>query len=311
MLRNILLVLLVSVSLTATAQEKEVGQLDNLYKNGNYDKTIKKATKFAEVYPNRYEFPLYLSVSHWQYYKADKEASNLLLSLEELELAYRINGKKITKFAAEQKQLHNAALKLGPTLLKSNKKTEAKELYGYLATIYKDTTEEYTWLYPTPANAPHAPVATVTSIAPSKPEPTSSLTTHSSIVDQILAIGRSFLGMPYKYAGYDPATGFDCSGFVSYLFKQFNIDVPRSSSALAKVGTDIPLAQTRPGDLLFYGYKKNGAIRTSHVALVYSHNNGRLAFIHSSSRGVVIDDPSSSSWDYWEKRFLFAKRVLM
>jgi cell wall-associated NlpC family hydrolase len=117
--------------------------------------------------------------------------------------------------------------------------------------------------------------------------------------------------MPYKYAGYDPSTGFDCSGFVSYLFKQFNINVPRSSSALAKVGTDIPLAQTRPGDLLFYGYRKDGTFRTSHVALVYSHNNGRLAFIHSSSRGVVIDDPSSPSWDYWEKRFLFAKRVLM
>lgn len=309
LLKNILLVVLLGVSLTAPAQQKEAEQVEGIYKKGAYDKCLKKVTKFTETYPEEYVFPLFAAASHWQMYKLDKQADKLLLSLEQLELAYAIHGKKIPKLAAEQKHIHNAALKVGPVLLKNNQKKEAKILYGHLATIYKDTTEEYTWLFPMPASNTHVTVAKVNTL-PSEQPGTSNFVTHSSVVDQILAIGRSFLGMPYKYAGYDPSTGFDCSGFVSYLFSQFNVKLPRSSQELSKVGTPIPLKETRPGDLLFYGYKKNGAVRTSHVALVYSHINGKLAFIHSSSRGVVIDDPTSSSWDYWEQRFLFAKRVL-
>ncbi len=306
LLRNILFVLLLSISFAAFAQQKEAEHANDLYLKGDYEKCLKKAAKAAEVYPNQYIFPLYAAVSHWQYYKLDKQTSNLLLALQQLELAVDIYGKKFSKFSAEQKQIHTAALKIGPTLLKEGKKEDAKALYGYLATIYKDTTEEYTWLYPgSTSNVTVAKVGTLTNEAPA-----TTFTTQNSVVDQILAVGRSFLGLPYRAAGIDPSTGFDCSGFVSYLFKQFNIILPRSSAELAKVGTTVPLAQTKPGDLLFYGYKKNGAVRTSHVALVYSHKNGNLAFIHSSSRGVVIDDPSSSSWDYWEQRFLFAKRVL-
>ncbi len=310
-LKHILLLLLVSVSLTAFAQQKEAEQLSNLYKKGSYEKCIKKAERFAESYPNNYQFPLYSAVSYWSLYKADKEiTANLINALGKLDVAYGINGKKVNKFTAEQKQLHTEAIKIGPTLLKTGKKSDAAALYSYVASIYKDTTEEYTWLYPSLNNATKVKIAGVDVLANDQPELDPTKSANSGVVNHLLEIGVSFLGLPYKYAGCDPSTGFDCSGFVSYLFKQFDMDLPRSSQALSTVGSPIPLAMVKPGDLLFYGTKKGNSYRTQHVAMVYSNKDGKLAFIHSSSRGVVIDDPDSSSWDYWEKRFLFARRVL-
>lgn len=308
--RNILIVVLFSISLTAFAQQKEVEQTEALYKKAAYEKCLKKAEKHATVYPNQYQFPLYAAVSHWQLYKSLSNPTDILGALEQLALAYRINGKKITKYPTEQKQIHKAALQIGPKLLKEGKKEDAKALYGYVATVFKDTTEEYTWLYPSPSGATTISVAGAGKLDTEKPKVTPVPSTSGSLIDNLLAYSRTFLGLPYKPAGCEPSTGFDCSGFVSYLFKQFDIHLPRSSQELSKVGSPVALKQTKPGDLLFYGYKKNGTYRTNHVALVFSHENGHLAFIHSSSHGVVIDDPNSLSWAYWEKRFLFARRVL-
>ncbi|CAN5118417.1 hypothetical protein BH09BAC1_BH09BAC1_18160 [soil metagenome] len=307
LLKNILFVVLLGVSLTAFAQQKEAEQISGLYLKKDYEKCLKKSTKFTEAYPKEYVFPLYSAMSHWQFYKVDKQNADLLLSLGQLQAAYKVYGKKVAKFAAEQKQIHTAALKVGPTLLKDNKKEDAKALYGYLATIYKDTTEEYTWLFPMPGGTANVSVANTS--LPSKKDETP-MVTQNSIIDQLLAVGRSFLGLPYRSAGFDPSTGFDCSGFVSYLFRQFNVNLPRSSQELSLVGSPVTLSQVKPGDLLFYGTRKGSSYRTSHVALVYSFQKGNLAFIHSSSQGVVIDDQTSASWEYWERRFLFAKRVL-
>lgn len=302
--------MLLCVSLTAVAQQKEAEQLSNLYTKGSYEKCIKKAQHFAEDYPNQYQFPLYEAVSYWQLYKTDKLTDNLITALAQLEVAYGINRKKIGKFAAEQKQLHAAALQAGPALLKTGNKANAQTLYSCLATVYKDTTEEYTWLYPSSKSATTITIAGVNVLVNDELTLDPEHSANSTMVDRLLHYSASFLGLPYKYAGCDPSTGFDCSGFVSYLFKLLNLDLPRGSQALSLMGTPVPLSLVVPGDLLFYGSRKGNSYRTQHVAMVYSHNNGKLAFIHSSSRGVVIDDPESSSWDYWERRFLFAKRVL-
>lgn len=311
LLKHILLLLLVSVHLTAFAQQKEAEQLGNLFKKGSYEKCIKKAEKYAETYPDKYQFPLYAAVSYWKLYREDNSnTANLVNALAQLHQAYAINGKKIGRFAAEQKQLHTEAIKIGPNLLKNGQKDDAAALYSYVASIYKDTTEEYTWLYPSVKTATKISIAGVDVLDSDLPDIDPSKSANSAVVNHLLETSLTFLGLPYKYAGCDPSTGFDCSGFVSYLFKLFDMDLPRSSQALSTVGVTVPLSQVKPGDLLFYGTKKGSSYRTQHVAMVYSNKDGRLSFIHSSSRGVVIDDPDSSSWEYWEKRFLFAKRVL-
>jgi cell wall-associated NlpC family hydrolase len=101
--------------------------------------------------------------------------------------------------------------------------------------------------------------------------------------EQIVAFAQTLLGTPYVYACSDPTKGFDCSGFINYVFNHFGIEVPRSSVDFTNVGTDIPLSNARPGDLiLFTGTNAN--IRTvGHIGIIVANDATGTSFIHSSS----------------------------
>ncbi|TNE55157.1 MAG: NlpC/P60 family protein [Bacteroidetes bacterium] len=121
---------------------------------------------------------------------------------------------------------------------------------------------------------------------------------------EITTYASSFVGTPYRYAGYAPETGFDCSGFTSFVLKKFDAELSRSSSWQARQGTRVPLAEVLPGDLLFFG--RQGRIQ--HVALVVEHAANGIICAHSTRRGVVVENVNTSS--YWKPRILFARDVL-
>jgi cell wall-associated NlpC family hydrolase len=117
------------------------------------------------------------------------------------------------------------------------------------------------------------------------------ITTGNATPEEIVAYAKTLLGVPYLYASADPAKGFDCSGFITYVFNHFNISVPRSSVDFTNVGTEISDKNAAPGDLiLFTG--TNSTIRVvGHMGIVESNKDGKLQFIHSTSgnaKGVVI-----------------------
>ncbi|MFT5311100.1 MAG: lipoprotein Spr, partial [Bacteroidia bacterium] len=58
--------------------------------------------------------------------------------------------------------------------------------------------------------------------------------------DSLINLAKSFIGVPYKYGGATPSAGFDCSGFVKYVFANFGMELPRTTSELANVGIEIP-----------------------------------------------------------------------
>jgi cell wall-associated NlpC family hydrolase len=122
----------------------------------------------------------------------------------------------------------------------------------------------------------------------------------------IAGYAQNYLGLKYKYAGRNPETGFDCSGFTSYVMGVFNIKLSVSSTEQAKQGQTIQLKEVQTGDLIFFRQKKGG--RISHVALVVSNDNDGLRVIHSTSRGIVVDDLFSSK--YWKPKIAFAKDVV-
>ena len=99
----------------------------------------------------------------------------------------------------------------------------------------------------------------------------------------LITFARSLTGTPYLYASSDPVKGFDCSGFITYVFNHFNIAVPRSSVDFTSVGTEVPQVNAKPGDLiLFTG--TNSSIRTvGHMGIIVSTNKDNVAFIHSTS----------------------------
>lgn len=109
------------------------------------------------------------------------------------------------------------------------------------------------------------------------------------------------LGTPYVWGG-TTAAGFDCSGFILYLLKKFNVDdLPRTSQSQAKVGTPVAKDNLRPGDLVFFNTIGTGI---SHAGIYLGDNE----FAHSSSsKGVRISKLSDS---YYKGRYVTARRVV-
>jgi cell wall-associated NlpC family hydrolase len=110
----------------------------------------------------------------------------------------------------------------------------------------------------------------------------------------------SLRGAPYRNGGGDPS-GFDCSGFVRYVYEQHGVEMPRQVREQFRVGKSIDRDQLEPGDLVFFSTVAPGA---SHVGIVI----GGDQFVHApSERGVVRVE--SLRQQYWASRFIGAKRV--
>lgn len=120
--------------------------------------------------------------------------------------------------------------------------------------------------------------------------------------EEIVAFAKKYLGTKYCYAGGDPQSGFDCSGFVNFVFKKFDIELPRSSSGFTKLGKPLKPDDFRVGDVLvFYGYRDSNSV--GHVGIVYEANGMKSKFIHASSgkeMAVIISELGS---DMYTKRF--------
>ena len=124
--------------------------------------------------------------------------------------------------------------------------------------------------------------------------------TVSGGAQQILSYAARFLGTPYHYGGTTPS-GFDCSGFTQYVFRNAGISLSRTSQEQIHNGVSVVRSALRPGDLVFF--HTSGGSSISHVGIYVGNNT----MINSSNGGVSYDDLTDS---YWEPRFAGASRVL-
>lgn len=125
-------------------------------------------------------------------------------------------------------------------------------------------------------------------------------------VDAIINYAKRFLGVPYRYGGTTPS-GFDCSGFINYIFGNFGFDLVRTSYGLAELGTTVKLSEIRPGDLMFFKGSNVNSTSVGHVALVVEVTPTAIKFIHSANTGVRIDNFNTSQ--YYIQRYLKTKRL--
>lgn len=132
----------------------------------------------------------------------------------------------------------------------------------------------------------------------------------NSTSNKIIDFAKSLIGVKYRYASSNPQVGFDCSGFVNYVYKQFGINSPRSSAGFAVTGKTIKLADAKVGDVLVFTGSNAKVRKPGHVGIIYSINeDGEIKFIHSSSgkaKGVTITDLEG----YYKNRFLKAVTVM-
>ena len=122
-------------------------------------------------------------------------------------------------------------------------------------------------------------------------------------IDNLLHYALSYKGAPYRSGGTNPVTGFDCSGFVRYVFDHAEgITLPHNSSDISQIGRPVDLEELNPGDLVFF-YLTNKTV--SHVGIYL----GNEQFIHAASNrsgSVVV---SNLKENYWGKHFMSARRI--
>jgi cell wall-associated NlpC family hydrolase len=127
--------------------------------------------------------------------------------------------------------------------------------------------------------------------------------------DSLLAFARTLQGIPYLYASTDPAKGFDCSGFITYVFNHFGVSVPRSSVDFTNYGRELDPGLARPGDLVLFTGTDSTIRIVGHMGIIESIRNGTIHFIHSTSGknrlGVVITPLEK----YYRSRFVKTIRV--
>lgn len=120
------------------------------------------------------------------------------------------------------------------------------------------------------------------------------------ILRRVISDSMQYLGVPYVWGGTTPR-GFDCSGYVRYVFDSAGVHLPRTADAQYDYGRPIATSELAPGDLVFFSTYTYGP---SHVGIYLGDDK----FINaSSSRGVAVDSLHSS---YWASTYIGARRVI-
>jgi cell wall-associated NlpC family hydrolase len=124
----------------------------------------------------------------------------------------------------------------------------------------------------------------------------------SGLAQEVLISALSLTGTKYKFGGSSPETGFDCSGFVRYVFQQAaSLTLPHGARAISQLGQAVPLEQLQPGDLVFFNTLKT---TFSHVGIYIGNNH----FIHAPTDGGGVHVVNMGD-EYWYKRFNGARRI--
>jgi cell wall-associated NlpC family hydrolase len=124
----------------------------------------------------------------------------------------------------------------------------------------------------------------------------------------LIDFAKTLKGIRYKYASSDPKKGFDCSGFVMYVFNHFQIAVPRSSIGFTKIGSTIDLPLAQPGDIILFTGANSKVRRVGHVGIITQGGENPM-FIHASS-GKKYSVTETTFNKHYKQRFIKVVRLL-
>lgn len=137
-------------------------------------------------------------------------------------------------------------------------------------------------------------------------------TDKTNIGIEVVDFAKKFMGIPYFYTGKSPSTGFDCSGFTSFVYKHFGYNISPASKEQINAGKRISLSEAKKGDLLIFTGTDKNIRKPGHVGIVISKAGVKpVKFIHSSSNphkwGVTTNSLADLSYS---KRLLEVRRVI-
>ena len=283
---RLLVILLLSAPVFSMAQNRDFYKLEILYDQGHYKKVLKQSNKL--MLKPEYEKAIlpsyYKSMSMLQLYRNEKWRKRNPKALYEavalfLETKKRDEGGKV--FAAHLYEIQSL-----------------KRDYDYFIEALEQDTKKNAALISSVQMAYSklfSGVQDMQDIKPTSPAPPP-LTDISDLRKNIVAFAYKYVGVKYRSGGINPS-GFDCSGFVTFVFTEFKIDLPRISRDQQKKASPLKVGDVQPGDLVFFA---NGS-DVNHVGIVTQNKNGIVSMIHSSSsQGIVVTEINTSN--YWKNR---------
>jgi peptidoglycan DL-endopeptidase CwlO len=282
-MRNLFFIFLIPFSLFS--QNRDFDRLELLYDQGHYKKVLRRATKLSSkpAFENSVLPSYYRSMAMLQLYRNEKWRRRNPKALEEglslfLEMKKRdVDGSVFSAHIYEIQSLKRDYDYFIEELEQDKKKnakliTDVRAAYSKLFTGVQDIQDAL----PTISAPP--------------------LVNISDTRRKIVEFAYKHVGIKYRSGGNDP-NGFDCSGFVSFVFNEFKIDLPRISGDQQKSAIPLKILDVQPGDLVFFA---NGA-NVNHVGIVVENKNGIVTMIHaSSSKGIVVTEINTSN--YWNNR---------
>ena len=167
---------------------------------------------------------------------------------------------------------------------------------GYIATNLLSSTRQTT------SRSSTTRKSTTSTQSSTQTQDTTASTTTSSASGSgaaVVAKAKSYIGYKYVYGGSSPSTGFDCSGFTSYIYKQFGVSLNRTAAGQYSNGTAVSRANLQPGDLVMFG--KSGI---NHVGIYIG--GGMIVHAENSSTGVTTDTINSG---YYNNNYVGARRI--
>lgn len=142
-------------------------------------------------------------------------------------------------------------------------------------------------------------------------QPGEAIDTRNVNPEDVIRYAETLVGTPYVYGSTDPKVGFDCSGFITYVFNSFKIKVPRSSSQFSNVGKTVPVENAKRGDIVLFTDPDHSNTITNdigHMGLITSNTNGQISFIHSTS-GKAMSVAVTPLSTHYMKRFVRISRI--
>ena len=139
--------------------------------------------------------------------------------------------------------------------------------------------------------------------------PCCSQSNDETLRDSVIRYAHNYMGTPYR-RGYSSPKAFDCSGFTSYVYRNFGYHLYRTADGqIRNVSKIVEKKELKPGDLIFFKGRNAKQNRIGHVGMVVeADSNGNFKFIHASCKyGVTITDGGK---DYYRTRFVAAGRII-
>ena len=285
-------------------QAQDIPKLQKQLNNANYQKCINKTKRYAKWHKKDKQVNYYFAVSYFGLINEGdsflKNLANLNKSLSYLAKFYRYTNDRTASAQELENSLDSVAYEFSKGITTANLKRLNKlykNLYGKNLTTYQQ--------YVNKLNRDVDSIALLNFSTQTADEVVLFGEYIPKRIDRdvLLAEAMSLKGVKYKRAGETPA-GFDCSGYVMFVFKQLGVVLPHNAHKISCLGEEIDLAVAKTGDLLCFGTPQ----RIYHIGIYYNED-GKDGVIHCISGGVKANQ--DVQWNYWKPKIGKVRRIVL